>query len=200
MVEVKPRFEFRIWRERCERERKLLEALATPGAVKQSSEIYLISSASDRCNAKIRSSVMDIKVLNKIERGLELWEPVLKAEFPLDAATIATEVYPRLELAPHPISSGPFSVAGFLELISRDSRIAIVRVSKNRSQFQIGSCTAEFASIRIGDQSVETVAVESTEPDRLLALLGRLGISNLPNQSYIREIKRVIEASPACKD
>jgi hypothetical protein len=200
MVEIKPRFEFRSWGENCERERKLLEALATPGTAKTSSEIYLISGSTDRSNVKIRSGLMDIKVLNRTERGLELWEPVLKAEFPLDAATIATGIYPRLELAPPAFSSGRFTEASFLELISRDLRIGIVPVSKNRVQFQIGSCAAEFAFVRIGGQSVETVAAESTDPDLLLALLAQLGISNLPNQSYIREIKRVIGAGAACKD
>jgi hypothetical protein len=194
MAEIKPRFEFRIWGENCDREHKLLEDLATPAARKESSEIYLISTVTDRCNVKIRSGLMDIKVLNRTERGLELWKPVLKAEFPLEAATICGRIYPTLELAPPAISSGPFTATSLLDLISRDSRIAIVPVSKNRSQYQIESCTAEFASVKIISESVETVAVESSDPDLLLALLVRLGISNSPNQSYIREIKRVIGA------
>ena len=197
MEEIKPRFEFRIWRDHCQREHELLEALTSPGASKTSQETYLISSATDRSNIKIRSGLMDIKVLDRTERGLELWKPVLKAEFPLDAATITNAIYARLELVPPAITAGPFPEASFLELMSRDARIAIVPVSKNRSQFQIGSCTAEFASVSIGGQSVDTVAAESTEPEALLALLAQIGISNLSNQSYVREIKCVVGARTA---
>ena len=194
MEEIKPRFEFRIWRDNCRHERELLEALTRPGTSKTSRETYLISSVADRSNIKIRSGLMDIKVLDRTERGLELWKPVLKAEFPLDAATITTAVYARLELEPPAVSNGPFPEKSFLELMLRDARIAIVPVSKDRAQFQIGSCAAEFASVIIDGQNVETVAAESTDPDALLALLEQIGISNLANQSYVREIKRVIDA------
>ena len=194
MEEIKPRFEFRIWRDNCQRERELLGALTRPGTGNTSRETYLISSAAHRSNLKIRSGLMDIKVLDRTERGLELWKPVLKAEFPLDATTITTAIYPRLELEPPAVSPGPFPEASFLELMSRDARIAIVPVSKDRSQFEIGSCTAECASVIIDGQHDETVAAESTDPDALLALLEQIGISNLSNQSYVREIKRVIDA------
>jgi hypothetical protein len=194
MTEIVPRFEFRIWGENLDREHQLLRVLAPASPPKESSETYLISSATDRCNAKIRSGLIDIKLLRRTERGLELWEPVLKAKFPLDGPTIATKIYPRLELEPSKIDSGRFSPTAFLDQIARDSRIEIVPVSKRRSQFQVEGCTAEFASIRIGGRPVDTVAVESTDPEALLPLLVRLGISNSPNQSYIREIKRIIGA------
>src|SRR5271166_899730 len=149
MTEIVPRFEFRIWGENLDHELQLLERLAPASPPRESSETYLISSATDLCNAKIRSDLMDIKVLSRAERGLELWEPVLKAEFPLDGTTIATKIYPRLELERSKIESGLFNQAAFLDQIARDSRIKIVPVSKSRSRFQIGSCTAEFASIRV---------------------------------------------------
>jgi len=43
---------------------------------------YLISAATDRCNAKIRNALMDIKIMIGTHRGLEQWKPVLKAGFP----------------------------------------------------------------------------------------------------------------------
>ena len=55
----------------------------------ESEETYIVSKATDKCNAKIRAALMDIKVLVAEDRGLEQWKPVLKAGFPLESSVIA---------------------------------------------------------------------------------------------------------------
>ena len=61
----------------------------TPTGVQVSDELYLLSEAGD--NVKIRAELMDIKALRAVDRhGLQQWEPVLKAAFPLDAADVAS--------------------------------------------------------------------------------------------------------------
>ena len=60
----------------------------TPTGVAVSDELYLLSEDGD--NVKIRAELMDIKALRAVDRhGLQQWEPVLKADFPLDAAEVA---------------------------------------------------------------------------------------------------------------
>ena len=53
----------------------------------ESDEQYLLSAEGD--NVKIRDELLDIKVLREVDqRGLERWEPTLKAAFPLDVSTL----------------------------------------------------------------------------------------------------------------
>src|SRR6478735_6955399 len=60
----------------------------TPTRVEEGDELYLLSENGE--NVKVRAGLMDIKVLREVDRrhGLERWEPVLKAAFPLDAAAV----------------------------------------------------------------------------------------------------------------
>ena len=191
MSEIKPRYEFRIWAETLTPIREKLERLAS---LKEtvSQETYLVSAVTDKCNAKIRAVLMDIKVLVAEDRGLEQWKPVLKAGFPLESSVIATQVFPSLEL-PSPVLAKPeYTLDEFLgDVMRAEPRITIVDVSKTRYQFSIGVCAAEYAQITLNGVPRDTVAVESVDPDAVLKLVGDLGISEA-NTSYIREIKRAL--------
>ena len=148
MPEIKPRYEFRIWGESLEQFRAKLEELA-PASEKSSEETYLISAVTERCNAKVRAELMDIKVLVAEERGLEQWNPTMKAEFPLPAATIADQVFPSLQLDAPTLSKAEYSFDEFLSQVIRPNpKIAIVAVTKTRYQFRIGVCAAEYSGDR----------------------------------------------------
>ena len=191
MAEIKPRYEFRIWSENLSPLRQKLEGLAQPREA-ASQETYLISTMTDRCNTKIRSALMDIKILIHEDRGLEQWNPILKAGFPLDKSVIANKVFPSLELPPPPLLKAEYGLEAFLDEVMRaEPRIVIVDVSKIRYQFSVGMCQAEYASITLNKVPQDTVAVESTDPDAVLHLVRDLGITE-PNTSYIRAIKRVL--------
>ena len=55
-------------------------------------ETYLVSRATEKCNAKIRAALMDTKVLVNEDRGLEQWKPVFKAGFPLESSAPCSRV------------------------------------------------------------------------------------------------------------
>ncbi len=191
MTEIKPRFEFRIWAESLVPLRAKLESMAL-ASEKSSEETYLISNATERCNAKIRADLMDIKVLIAEERGLEQWNPTLKAGFPLNAETITGKVFPSLQLEAPPMARPEYAFDEFLnEVIRPNPKIAIVAVTKVRNQFSIGVCATEYSRITINQVPRDTVAVESTDADAVLALVAKLGIDE-PNVSYIREIRRIL--------
>ena len=60
-----------------------------PASVEETDELYLLADGGD--NVKVRDGLMDIKVLRETDaHGLQRWEPILKATFPLDAATART--------------------------------------------------------------------------------------------------------------
>jgi exopolyphosphatase / guanosine-5'-triphosphate,3'-diphosphate pyrophosphatase len=191
MAKIKPRYEFRVWAENLSPLREKLEGLAQPRET-VSKETYLISAMTDRCNAKIRSGLMDVKILIHEDRGLEQWSPILKAGFPLDRSVIAGKVFPSLEVPTPRLLKSEYAMEEFLhQVIPSDRRIAVVDVSKTRYQFAIGVCQAEFASTTVNQVPRETVAIESTDADAVLQLIQDLGITE-PNTSYIREIKRVL--------
>jgi exopolyphosphatase/guanosine-5'-triphosphate,3'-diphosphate pyrophosphatase len=191
MPEIKPRYEFRIWANSLAPLRDKLGTMAQPSQ-KSSDEIYFVSAATEKCNAKVRDKLMDIKVFVAEDRGLEQWKPILKAEFPLAAAIITDQVFPGLQLAAPQLSKRQYTYEAFLDEIMRTNpKIAVAAVSKTRYQFNIGVCAAEYSKIMINNIPRDTVAVESTDADAVLQLVNKLDI-NEPNVSYIREIRRIV--------
>jgi exopolyphosphatase / guanosine-5'-triphosphate,3'-diphosphate pyrophosphatase len=191
MSEIKPRYEFRVWADTLAPVRGRLERLASPKET-ISQETYLVSATTDKCNAKIRADLMDIKLLVAEDRGLEQWNPILKAAFPLESSVVATQVFTSLELPPPVLAKSEYTLDEFLgDVMRAEPKITIVNVSKTRYQFGIGVCAAEYAQITLNGIPRETVAVESVEPDAVLKLVGELGIREA-NSSYIREIKRAL--------
>jgi exopolyphosphatase / guanosine-5'-triphosphate,3'-diphosphate pyrophosphatase len=189
--EIKPRYEFRVWAETLSSALEMLGRLAESKTA-ESEETYLISKATDKCNAKIRAALMDIKVLVAEDRGLEQWKPILKTGFPVDSAVITTHIFPSLELPAPVLSKAAYELDEFLEQVARPAEgLAIVDVRKTRYQFRIGSCSAEYSQITMNGVPRDTVAVESIDPDAVLQLVRELGITQA-NTSYIREIKRVL--------
>src|SRR5581483_2165332 len=98
MADPKPRYEFRTWAQTLAEAMAKLQQWGIPTARDEGDETYLVSASTDRCNAKIRNGLLDMKILLATQRGLELWKPVLKAAFPIDWAIIIEHVFPALEL------------------------------------------------------------------------------------------------------
>jgi exopolyphosphatase / guanosine-5'-triphosphate,3'-diphosphate pyrophosphatase len=152
----------------------------------------------DCCNAKLRSGIMDIKVLTHTDRGLEQWEPVLKEGFPLASTVVTTGIFPRLGIEPPRLSRTQYSVEEFLaEVMRPQTAVAVVDVSKTRVQFDLDACRAEFASVVIKlaplkDAALETVAIEAIDPEAVLKVVRGSGLNPNSNTSYIRAIKGVI--------
>ncbi|MBV8359476.1 MAG: hypothetical protein JO189_16285, partial [Deltaproteobacteria bacterium] len=92
MPELQPRYEYRVWADSLEDVKNNLRRLATPPRMETSEETYLLSATTDKCNAKIRGGRINIKALLATEQELELWKPVLDAEFPLDSSVITGQI------------------------------------------------------------------------------------------------------------
>ena len=193
MAELQPRYEYRVWADSLEDVRNTLQRLATAPRTETSEETYLISATTDKCNAKIRGGRMSIKALLAIEQGLELWKPMLEAEFPLDSSLIATQIFPGLELRAPDLRSSQYSMDEFVrEVIRAQPQISIVTTIKRRARFRLDECLAECTSVTIGKIVRKTVAVESIEPDPVLRLIRQLQIAGMPNTSYVRLLKQVL--------
>ena len=195
-LESQHRYEFRVWGQSLARPKRKLESLAVADGPQTSNEIYLISTATDKCNAKVRAGLLDVKVLLRKDYGLELWAPAFKTEFPLSESAIIEELFPLLVLPSPKLNRSEFSLAEFLdEIVRAQPGITAVNVAKKRFRFQIDQCEAEFAVVTISRNVRQTVAVESPDPHAVIAMVNRLGIGNRPHFSYVREIKRLLDIS-----
>jgi exopolyphosphatase/guanosine-5'-triphosphate,3'-diphosphate pyrophosphatase len=195
MQGIKARYEFRVWALTLASVHEKLGQLVQSKRT-ESQEKYLNSAATDKCNAKIRAGLMDVKVLASMNRGLEQWKPIVKAEFPLESSVIANQVFPALEVAAPNLSKPAYQLDEFLsDVVQPNPEIIIVDVRKTRYQFGLGLCAAEYAQVTINGVPRDTVAVESVDADAVLQLVARLGITD-GNTSYVREIKRVLDLVP----
>src|SRR5262245_45634316 len=86
MAEPSTRWEWRIFGHRLDAAEKWLAAHRSTG-IQESDEIYFLSLGAGV--VKVRGGLMDVKVLREVDNeGLERWEPVMKAGFPLQVADV----------------------------------------------------------------------------------------------------------------
>jgi exopolyphosphatase/guanosine-5'-triphosphate,3'-diphosphate pyrophosphatase len=185
-----PRWEWRTFADDLGAAGERFDAL-TPERVTESDEVYLLSHDND-ASVKLRDERADVKVLEEVDAdGLERWRPVLKAAFPLstdeiravmrrvgadaDAYTFEREAYTLEQLA--------------AELVRPSARLRTVRVHKRREHYLLGGCKAERTEIRTEHGTRMTIAVESEEPARVIAVVRDLGLADRRNVSLPRELK-----------
>src|SRR5512145_1483434 len=98
----KPRFEFRSFGQNFENAAKRMARFSVPVPEKvwerYSDEIYILSRTNDINNTKIRDGKMDIKTYVQTVDGMEQWNPLMKAEFPISAVTLKNEVFPAFQV------------------------------------------------------------------------------------------------------
>ncbi len=191
------RFEFRAWAANLAAVEARLRRLAEPLQVRESDELYIVSTANDETNVKIRHGLLDIKTLAERRQGLERWRPEPKRPFPLAAAVLRDEIMPALGVAPPRLEREAYGLEALLdEVVGPLPALLPVEVSKRRHGFALDGCTAEFAEVAIRDVRLQTAAVEAADPAAVLAAMDRLALSGYDNICYPRAIKRAIARPP----
>ena len=193
MAAIIPRWEWRVFGSDFGAAEEALAAL-TPGPVKESDELYLLSAAGG--NVKVRDGVMDIKLLREVDGdGLERWEPVMKAGFPLAAAEVA-RVFQALEVVPPSLTQDAYSLDQLLaELMGPSGAVRVVRVHKRRVRYRLGGCMAEIAEVEADGRTQRTVAVESEDPSAVMAAVRGVGLDGHTNTSYPRGLAALVTGS-----
>jgi exopolyphosphatase/guanosine-5'-triphosphate,3'-diphosphate pyrophosphatase len=184
VVTIIPRWEWRIFGTNLGAAEDALAA-SIPGPVEESDELYLVSAAGG--NVKVRYDLIDIKLLREVDAdGLERWEPVLKAGFPLPAAEVS-KVVDALGVLPPPLTRDAYTLDQFLdELVEPSGAVRAVRVHKQRRRYRLANCMAEVADLEVDGQDARTVAVESEDPVAVMAAVRSLGLDGQVNTSYPR--------------
>jgi len=194
MDQIRSRWEWRTFRQEFGAAEPRLAALA-PENIQESEEIYLLSTVSD-ANVKIRDQLMDIKRLEAVNAdGLEQWRPVLKEPFPLGAAAVAS-VNAALGLQAAPVAPENVTLDRLLAgLASPGGPVRVVNVTKTRTRFHIQGCVAELTDVIANGTKVRTVAIEDTDPGKVISAVRAMGLDGYPNTSYPRGLLQAIGLS-----
>jgi exopolyphosphatase / guanosine-5'-triphosphate,3'-diphosphate pyrophosphatase len=194
MTTIVPRWEWRAFGRSFGTAEDAFAAM-TPERVQESDERYLVSPGGE--NVKVRDDLMDIKVLREVNAdGLERWEPVMKAAFPL-STEVAAQVFDALGHAPPPLASDAYPLDRFLsELVESASWARVARVHKRRVRYTVGGCLAELSDVRVDGAPIRTVAIESEDPAAVVAAVREVGLGGWANTSYPRALGRILDAAP----
>jgi exopolyphosphatase / guanosine-5'-triphosphate,3'-diphosphate pyrophosphatase len=167
----------------------------TRGRVEEGDEVYLLSAAGS--NVKLRDGLMDIKLLREVDAaGLERWEPVMKAGFPLARGDVA-RVFDALGVDPPPLTRDAYTWEQLLAgLVEPGDAVRVVRVHKRRARFTLGGCMAELTEVEAHGRGVRTIAVEAEDPSAVIAAVRRLGLDVRANTSYPRGLAALVVDGP----
>jgi hypothetical protein len=186
---VVPRWEWRVFGERCPDVDARLAAARAPATT--SVETYIVGPRDD-VNVKIRGGQLDIKRRLRLEDGLELWSPVAKETFPVDAAVIAA-VFSCWRVAAPALRRERYTAAQLLdEVVARCRALRVARVGKTRWQASIAGGVVERAALDVEGQTVHTAAIESEHPGEVRDLARELGLAGHDNVSYVAALRRLL--------
>ena len=192
----KPRFEFRTFGRDFDNAAYLMSRLSVPVPKKvwerTSEEFYIVSKTNDINNTKIRDGKMDIKTFVQEVDGLEQWNPLMKAEFPIKAETLKNEVYPAFMVDVPSFDKESYTYDEFMEMIKSNPDLQAVKVEKQRFGYMVNNTICEVANVWINGASVVTVNSESTELEDIKKTIADLELEGVENINYLQAIKRII--------
>lgn len=192
----KPRFEFRTFGRDFDEAAYLMSRLSAPVPKKvwerTSEEIYIVSKTNDINNTKIRDGKMDVKTFVQEVDGLEQWNPLMKAEFPISADVLKNEVYPAFKVEVPAFDKDTYTFEEFMEMVKSNPDLQAVKVEKQRFGYMVNNTICEVANVFINGASIVTVNSESTELDDIKKTITDLELEGVENINYLQAIKRVI--------
>lgn len=192
---TEPRYEFRTFgqdfKKAIEKMKQLSEPVHKKFRERNSKEIYLISALNDTNNVKIREEKLDIKTLINTQRGLEQWNPVSKAGFPLEVQFVAGELFPAFEVAIPDLDKESYDLDALLRIARIHPDLLVVDVRKQRFGFMVNETICEVANVLINGAKVVTLSSESTDPENVLKTIRDVGLVGMENINYLQAIKRV---------
>ena len=167
----------------------------TPAGTQESDELYFLSVDGD--TVKVRDGLMDIKLLREVGfGGLERWEPVLKAGFPLGRDDIAA-VFAALRQPMPELAREAYGLDEFLsELANPHAGVRSVPVHKRRVRHLIEGCIGEVSEVELGEWVTRTIAIESEDLDAVLSAVRAVGLGNRVNTSYPRGLGALFDGQP----
>jgi exopolyphosphatase/guanosine-5'-triphosphate,3'-diphosphate pyrophosphatase len=193
MGAIIPRWEWRTFGTRFGVAEARFGALQ-PGGVQESDELYLLSG--EGANVKVRADLMDIKVLRETDSaGLERWEPVMKAGFPLAAGDVAL-VLEALRLPVPELARDAYTLEQFVAELAVPAGVRPVAVHKRRVRYTVGGCTSEVSDVTADGRPIRTIAIESEDAAAVVAAVREMGLGDYLNTSYPKGLAAALAGAP----
>ncbi len=191
---IVPRYEFRIFGSNLDLYENKIKEISDKEQSRQMESVYLLTPWKRKNNVKIREGVMDVKILEQQESGLEQWSPFLVGKFPLNADVIKTVVFPALGIESPVFGRKKYSLSQFIsEVVSVDPDLAVAYVWKTRHAYTIGECITEIAEIKVNGAYIKTICIEHAKPDKVLKAKKLIGIDEkVENVNYPKALKRIM--------
>jgi exopolyphosphatase/guanosine-5'-triphosphate,3'-diphosphate pyrophosphatase len=195
MTTIVPRWEWRTFGSDFGAAESMFAALE-PTAVQESDEVYLRTGSGPI--VKIRDELMDVKVLQAVSpEGLEQWVPVMKEGFPL-AATDVAKVLEMLEIAPPTLERDSYTLDQLLsEVITPHPEVSAVPIHKKRVRYTLDGCMAELTDLIVEGVPMRTIAIESEDPDKVIAAVNTHGLETLLNHNFVRAMTTILDDQAA---
>ena len=194
MGKIVPRWEWRTFARSAPSADVVFETMEP--TVEESEELYLLTPGGD--NVKVRDGLMDIKVLRETDHhGLQRWEPILKAPFPL-AEEAARTVFHGLRLPPPDVPPEGLSLESVLAAAGAGGPGGprLLRVRKQRARYTVGGCQAERSVFEVDGRRATSIAVESTDPAAVVAAVDAHGLSAYVNQDVRTGLRMLVDGVP----
>jgi len=192
----KPRFEFRSFGQNFDNASKRMARLSVPVPEKiwerNSDEVYILSRTNDINNTKIRDGKMDIKTYVQTIDGLEQWNPLMKAEFPIAVSILRNEVFPAFRVKIPELHKEEYTYDEFIYLVGQHPDLQAVSVHKQRFGYMVNNTICETGNVLINGAKLVTINSESTEVDDIKKTIQDIGLEGVENINYLQAIKRVI--------
>jgi hypothetical protein len=154
-------------------------------------ETYFLSVHTSDANVKVRDGLLDIKTkVGETPEGYEIFQPRGKFKFPVSRADLAT-ILSHLKVD-MPLDKDTYPIEAFIELARAHPSLRVVTVEKMRYGFTVDGIICEYAQVWFNGALVETACAESENYAGMKEVIEGLGISELPNTSYLRAAKRVV--------
>ncbi len=191
-VKIMPRWEWRTFDASLNAIEGRIAAALEQVAPHTSAEIYMLRLGGPQ-NAKVRDGILDVKHLHQVDvNGLELWEPVLKAKFPLSQNDVAA-AFAEWRLSLPRLGRETYTSDQFInELIAAQPHLRAARVTKSRRHFSFAGCIAEFARLSVDSLHLESFSLEHEQTGPILEALSDLGLVNVSNTNYPLALKRAL--------
>lgn len=196
MNEIIPRHEFRIFSPVKEEAGLAILENAEDVQYRESREVYLVSSKTDRFNTKIRNNILDVKKLLSVDPPLEQWKPVLKIDLPVEGRQLERDLFTMLDVR-YPVEPDLKFNGDELIATMRDyPEIFPVEVVKKRNTFLFKGCMAEVSEVIANGAFLHTVCLESEEKQSVMEAVKALGFTERENVSYLKAFGRLTGIQP----
>jgi len=132
-----------------------------------------------------------LKELRRVdEDGLEQWEPVVKAAFPVVASDVGSVLAAlAVEQAPERAAYTLEQLLG--ELVDPRPELLAVDVHKRRRHVTVGGAMAELSELSTQRGVLRTIAVESEDPALVIGAVRELGLDLRGNVNVPRGLKEL---------